>query len=217
MIKNHPIVEESFAIIDQEVGEHHYPEKQYEVIRRAIHATADFEFLNLFYFSDQVIEIAIQAILEKTPIIVDVGMVKQSIQGMIKKTSNNPVICAIEEAEKAAPNQTRTETGLLNCLEKYPNGIYAIGNAPTALLALCHSIKNGLAQPQLVIGAPVGFVSVIESKEALATTNVPQIRVEGRKGGSAVTGSIINALLLLSQEEMRSPHPPFTKGGEGKI
>ncbi|MFW6316374.1 MAG: cobalt-precorrin-8X methylmutase [Cyanobacteriota bacterium] len=201
MTKNHPIIEESFAIIDQEIGEHDYPEKQYQVIRRAIHATADFDFLNLFYFSDQVIDIAVEALLKQTPIIVDVGMVKQSIQGMVNKTSQNPVICAVEQAEKATPNQTRTETGLLNCVQKYPNGIYAIGNAPTALLALCDCIKKGLAQPQLVIGAPVGFVSVIESKNMLAATNVPQIRVEGRKGGSAVTGSIINALLLLSQEE----------------
>ncbi len=172
------------------------------MIRRAIHATADFDFLNLFYFSDQVIDLAVEAFLRQTPIIVDVGMVKQSIQGMVNKTSQNPVICAVEAAQKAAPNQTRTETGLLNCVQKYPTAIYAIGNAPTALLALCDCIKNGVAQPQLVIGAPVGFVSVIESKNMLAATNVPQIRVTGRKGGSAVTGSIINALLLLSQEKI---------------
>jgi precorrin-8X/cobalt-precorrin-8 methylmutase len=217
MTNDHPIVEESFAIIDQEVGDHGYPEKQYQVIRRAIHATADFEFLRLFYFSDRAIDLAVEALLKETPIIVDVGMVKQGIQGMVQKTSQNPVLCAVEEATTAAPNQTRTETGLRNCVQKYPTGIYAIGNAPTALLALCDCIKKGLAQPQLVIGAPVGFVSVIESKKALAATNIPQIRVEGRKGGSAVTGSIINALLVLSQEEMRSPQPPFTKGGEGKI
>jgi precorrin-8X/cobalt-precorrin-8 methylmutase len=198
---NHPIVEASFAIIDHEVGDHSYSQEEYRVIRRAIHATADFDFLNLFYFSEQVIAKAIQALQTKTPIIVDVGMVEKGIQGMIHKTSQNPIICALEAANKIPVGKTRTETGLLNCLEHYPQGIYVIGNAPTALLALCEAIAQGKAQPSLVIGAPVGFVSVVESKQALAQTPVPQIRVEGRKGGSAVAGAIMNALLVLSAEE----------------
>ena len=198
---NHPIVEESFAIIDREVGSHSYPEKQYQVIRRAIHATADFELLNLFYFSDRAIETAIAALRQKTPIIVDVGMVKQGIQGMVNKTFQNPIICALEKAETVPTGKTRTETGLLNCLTDYPEGIYVIGNAPTALLALCYKIKAGMTPPSLVIGVPVGFVSVIESKKALAQINVPQIRVEGRKGGSSVASAIVNGLLALSYEE----------------
>jgi len=198
---NHPIVEASFAIIDREVGDHPYSQKQYRVIRRAIHATADFEFLNLFYFSEQVIAKAIQVLKNQTPIIVDVGMVEKGIQGMINKTSQNPIICALEAAQEIPVGKTRTETGLLNCLQNYPQGIYVIGNAPTALLALCEAIAQGQAQPSLVIGAPVGFVSVVESKQALAQTLVPQIRVEGRKGGSAVAGAIMNALLVLTAEE----------------
>lgn len=198
---NHPIVEESFAIIDQEVGEHSYPTAEYQVIRRAIHATADFEFLDLFYFSDRAIDCAIEALKNQTPIIVDVGMVKKGIQNLVEKTSQNPILCALDEAKNVPVGKTRTETGLVKCLENYPQGIYVIGNAPTALLALCDGIKKGIAQPSLVVGVPVGFVSVIESKTALAQTNIPQIRVEGRKGGSAVAGAIINALLVLSQEE----------------
>jgi len=198
---NHPIVEESFTIIDREVGDHSYPLEQYQVIRRVIHATADFQFLNLLYFSDRAIENAIAALQQKTPIIVDVGMVKQGIQGMVQKTFQNQVICALERAETVPAGKTRTETGLLHCLTNYPQGIYIIGNAPTALLALCQAVKNGMTPPALVIGAPVGFVSVIESKNALAQTNIPQIRVEGRKGGSSVASAIINALLVLSYEE----------------
>ncbi|NBD34168.1 MAG: cobalt-precorrin-8X methylmutase [Cyanobacteria bacterium] len=198
---NHPIVEASFAIIDHEVGAHSYSREQYHVVRRAIHATADFEFLNLFYFSPQVIATAIHALKDKTPVIVDVGMVQKGIQGMVNQTSHNPIICALEAAKTIPAGKTRTETGLLNCLENYPQGIYVIGNAPTALLALCDAIAQGKAQPSLVIGAPVGFVSVVESKQALARTQVPQIRVEGRKGGSAVAGAIVNALLVLSAEE----------------
>ncbi len=198
---NHPIVEQSFAIIDQEVGEHSYSANQYQVIRRAIHATADFEFLNLFYFSDNAIALALEALQQQVPIIVDVRMVQQSIQTMVNQTCNNPVICAIEQAETANVGKTRTETGLFNCLSRYPQGIYVIGNAPTALLALCDGIQQGIATPSLVVGAPVGFVSVIESKQALAATHIPQIRVEGRKGGSPVAGAIINALLVLTQQQ----------------
>lgn len=198
---NHPIVEESFAIIDQEVGNHSYSREQYQVVRRAIHATADFEFLDLFYFSDRVIEQAITALNHQIPIIVDVGMVKQSMQGMVNKTCQNRIVCALEQATTVSPGKTRTETGLLHCLENYPQGIYVIGNAPTALLALCDGIKSGIAQPSLVVGAPVGFVSVVESKQVLAQTDVPQIRVNGRKGGSAVAGAIMNALFVLTQEQ----------------
>ena len=198
---NHPIVEASFEIIDQEVGEHSYSPEQYHVIRRAIHATADFEFLNLFSFSDRAVEKAITAIQNQTPIIVDVGMVQKGIQGMVNKTSHNPIIGALDAAKTVPEGKTRTETGLRNCMVNYPQGIYVIGNAPTALLALCDAIAQGSANPSLVIGAPVGFVSVVESKQALAETSVPQIRVDGRKGGSAVAGAIMNALLVLSAEE----------------
>lgn len=198
---NHPIVEASFAIIDQEVGDHSYSREQYHLIRRAIHATADFDFLNLFYFSDRAIEKAITAITNQMPIVVDVGMVQKSIQGMVNKTFHNPIICALEAVKTVPEGKTRTETGLLNCIADYPEGIYVIGNAPTALLALCDAIAQGKANPSLVIGAPVGFVSVVESKQALAKTSVPQIRVDGRKGGSAVAGAMMNALLVLSAQK----------------
>jgi precorrin-8X/cobalt-precorrin-8 methylmutase len=198
---NHPIIEESFAIIDREVGEHSYSQKEYQVIRRVIHATADFGFLNLLTFSDRVLENGMIALKAKTPIIVDVGMVKQGIQGMVQKTFQNPIICALEKVKTVPVGNTRTATGILNCFAEYPQGIYVIGNAPTALLSLCKTIKNGMTAPSLIIGAPVGFVSVIESKNALSEINVPKIIVQGRKGGSSVAAAIINALLVLSYEE----------------
>jgi precorrin-8X/cobalt-precorrin-8 methylmutase len=120
---------------------------------------------------------------------------------MVEKTFSNPLIAAVELAPVALPGKTRTETGLLQCFEKFPNAIFVIGNAPTALLALCSQLSTAPIQPSLVIGAPVGFISVLESKAALAQTSVPQIRVEGRKGGSAVAAAILNALLVLAWEE----------------
>ena len=195
---NHRIVEQSFAIIDREVGEHSLNTHEYAIARRVIHATADFEYLKLLRFSPQAIASGIAAIASGSPIITDVTMVKQGIKSLVRKTFNNPIVAAIDLAPTADLGKTRTETGLLKCCDRYPQGIYLIGNAPTALLALCDRIDSGGVIPSLVIGAPVGFVSVIESKQALAKLDVPQIIIEGRKGGSPAAASILNALLVLA-------------------
>ncbi len=197
---NHPIVEKSFRIIDQEVGQHNFSLLEYQILRRVIHSTADFEFINLLKFSPKAIDNGIDYLRNKTPIITDVTMVKQGIVNLVTKTFQNPIITAIEKANNALPGKTRTETGLLECYQQYPQGIYVIGNAPTALLALCQKITEKKLKPSLIIGVPVGFVSVLESKKMLAQTDVPQILVEGRKGGSSVAAAIINALLILAWE-----------------
>lgn len=199
---NHPIVEQSFAIIDREIKEHRFNPSEYAIARRVIHATADFEFAELLYFSPDAIESGISTLRRRLPIVVDVTMVRQGVRNMVAKTFNNPLIAAIEEAKEPLPGKTRTETGLLQCLERYPEAIYVFGNAPTALLALCAKLSDSPSslKPGLIIGAPVGFVSVVESKQALAKLPVPQIRVEGRKGGSPVAAAILNALLILANE-----------------
>lgn len=196
----HPILKQSFALIDQEIGEHEFSPDEYAVVQRVIHSTADFEFKQLIRFSPDVIATAIAALGQECPIITDVSMVKQGIRGLVQQTFNNPLISAVEQVTVPLPGKTRTETGLLHCLERFPTGIYVIGNAPTALLALCEQFQTqpSSQRPALVIGAPVGFVSVIESKAALAQTNLPQVRVEGRKGGSPVAAAIVNALLTLA-------------------
>lgn len=196
----HPILKQSFAVIDQEIGAHAFAPEEYAIVRRVIHSTADFEFKDLLRFGHGAIPGAIAALRQGTPIITDVSMVKQGIQTLVQQTFHNPIVSAVEQATTAAPGATRTETGLLRCLAQYPQGIYVIGNAPTALLALCRQVP-AIAQPALVIGAPVGFIAVIESKQALAATPVPQIRVEGRKGGSPVAAAILNALLVLAWEQ----------------
>jgi len=197
----HPIMEQSFAVIDKEIGEHNFSPAEYAIARRVIHSTADFEFAQLIQFSEGAIASGITALQNQTPIITDVGMVKQGVAGMVAKTFGNPLIAAVEQAPVALPGKTRTETGLMQCFEKFPEAIFVIGNAPTALLALCAQLPLSPIQPALVIGAPVGFISVIESKEALAQTRVPQIRVEGRKGGSPVAAAILNALIVLAWEK----------------
>lgn len=202
---NHPILEQSFAVIDREIGEHAFSPQEYAIVRRVIHSTADFEFKHLLRFSSGAIEQATAALRQGLPIVTDVSMVRQGILTLVSKTFQNPIIVAVEQATEALPGQTRTETGLLACWQQVPEAIYAFGNAPTALLALCRCIEQRIEPvspiPTLVIGAPVGFISVEESKQALALTPVPQIRVEGRKGGSPVAAAILNALLILAWEQ----------------
>jgi precorrin-8X/cobalt-precorrin-8 methylmutase len=197
---NHPIVEKSFAIIDGEVGNHNLNAWEYAIARRVIHTTADFEYLNLLKFSSDAIESGIACLRKRVPIVTDVGMVKQGITTMLTKTFNNLEIAAVEQVVVADAGKTRTETGMLKCFDEYPQGIYVIGNAPTALLALCDRIARLNLKPGLIIGAPVGFVSVIESKQALKQLDVPKIWVEGRKGGSPVAAAILNALIVLAWE-----------------
>lgn len=197
---NHPILEQSFAIIDQEIGEHNFSPAEYAIVRRVIHSTADFEFKHLIRFSPGAIPAAITALQQGVPIVTDVAMVEKGVAGMVAKTFNNPVICAVDAAGVALTGKTRTETGLLECWQKFPQAIFVFGNAPTALLALCTELKLAPVSPALVIGAPVGFVSVVESKAVLAQTPVPQIRVAGRKGGSPVASAILNGLIVLAWE-----------------
>ena len=200
-MEEHPILKQSFTIIDQAVGEHSLTAFEYAIARRVIHSTADFDYLEQLQFSPTAISAAINCIQEKRPIVVDVNMVYQGIINRVTRTFNNPVITAIDQAPIAKPGLTRTETGINRCFPQYPDAIYVIGNAPTALLALCQAIRLSQVQPGLVIGVPVGFVSVIESKQALAALSIPQIIVSGRKGGSSVASAIVNALLSLAWDQ----------------
>jgi precorrin-8X/cobalt-precorrin-8 methylmutase len=200
----HPILQQSFAVIDREIGPHNFTPSEYAVVRRVIHSTADFDFKHLLRFSPDAIADAIAALPHQVPIVTDVSMVKQGIATLVSKTFQNPIISAVEQASEVLPGKTRTETGLLHCWERYPQAIYVIGNAPTALLGLCDRLSTSDLQPTLVIGAPVGFISVVESKTALSALTVPQIRVEGRKGGSPVAAAILNALLVLAWERHNS-------------
>lgn len=206
----HQIMQQSFAVIDREIGAHNFSPDQYAIIRRVIHSTADFEFKQLIEFSPQAIAAGIAALRRRVPIIVDVGMVKQGVAGLVAQTFGNLLISAVECAAVALPGKTRTETGLIKCWQQFPEAIYVIGNAPTALLALCEQVPSATVPPALVIGAPVGFISVVESKAKLANTPVNQIRVEGRKGGSSVASAILNALIVLAWEEGEE-----TRGGSG--
>lgn len=197
---HHPILQESFALIDREMGDHGFAPEHYAIVRRVIHSTADFEFTTLLQISAGAIGQAMAALQSGCPIVTDVGMVRQGCQGMVARTFQNRLLAAVELVTVAIPGKTLTETGLLKAWKQYPEAIYVIGNAPTALTALCHCIMADNRHPPLIIGAPVGFVGVEAAKQQLATLTVPHIRVDGRKGGSPVAAAILNALLVLAWE-----------------
>ena len=198
---------QSFAIIEQEfelqTGRHVSginPER-FQVIRRVIHATGDFEFGKNLLFHERSIESAIRSIRSGRDIYIDVSMGAAGISTKILESFGGSVKCYINDgdvAEKAKKEgKTRTETALEK-LSGTDIGIIAVGNAPTALLAAMALIEAKKIEPALVIGVPVGFVNAEESKEILAAQNYPFITNRGRKGGTPVAVAVVNALLRLA-------------------
>ena len=136
-LTQHPILHQSFALIDQAIGPHSFSPDEYAILRRIIHSTADFEFAELLTISPSAIEQGLTALRAGAPIVVDVGMVRQGCQGMVQRTFNNPLYAAVDVATTADPQMTRTATGMVRAWRQYPEAVYVVGNAPTALQALC--------------------------------------------------------------------------------
>ena len=190
------IENESMRIIQSEIGEYYGAAENLPVIKRVIHATADFDFLDNLYFSDDVVKKAREALKNHVPVITDTLMLAAGIS----KKYNLKIICNVadEDVKIEAQNRgvTRSVINIEHAVKNYPDAIFVIGNAPTALIRLCELVISGNAKPALIIGVPVGFVNVIESKNMLAEINdIPKIISHGNKGGSTVACAIVNALL----------------------
>ena len=190
------IERESMRIIRETIGEYSGDPENLPVIMRVIHATADFDFLHTLTFSPGAVSTAREALRNHTPVITDTLMLSSGISkkygiDIVCRTSDPAVI-----SEAQARNITRAIINIEHAVKDYPNAIYAIGNAPTALIRLCGLIREGRAKPALVVGVPVGFVNVIEAKNMLASiSDIPRIIAEGRKGGTTVACAVMNALL----------------------
>ncbi|MCG3083771.1 precorrin-8X methylmutase [Anoxybacillus sp. LAT_35] len=199
------IEQKSFQIIDEEIGEHTFSEEQYAVVQRVIHASADFELGKSLLFHPRAIEAGVAAIRAGKKIVADVQMVQVGInKARIEKYGGSVhVYISDEDVIKEAKrlNTTRAIVAMRKAVQEAEGGIFAIGNAPTALLELIRLVKEGEARPSLIIGLPVGFVSAAESKEELAKLDVPFITNIGRKGGSTVTVAALNALSILAERE----------------
>ena len=157
-------------------------------------------------FHKDAIESAFDAFKKKSVIITDVDMVLSAINKKLVKNLELTAVCHISDStlvlEAQKHNKTRSEMAIHKGADKMRDGIIVVGNAPTALFEAIKMVRTGLAKPSLIIGVPVGFVSAPESKEELAKTNIPFITNVGRKGGSSVASSIVNALMLLYTSEI---------------
>jgi precorrin-8X/cobalt-precorrin-8 methylmutase len=197
------IEKQSFDIIESEIGKHDYNEDQWVIVRRVIHATADFDFAKdcKIIFHPKAIESAFLAFSKQSYIVTDVEMVLHGINKKSLSILNVTGICYINDPECIKDskkfNKTRSELAIQKAMDKINNGIVVIGNAPTALYEVISLIKEKKLFPSLVIGIPVGFVSAVESKNELSKLDIPFITNAGRKGGSSAASSIINALMLL--------------------
>jgi len=195
----------SFDIIDQEVGNHNFDVSHWAIVRRMIHTTADFEFKDMVRFHPGAIAAGIKAIRNGKMIITDTNMARVGIRssalaqfgGSLKCYMNDPLI-----HEKAKSNDiTRAKVAVDMAVSDMQDGIYVVGNAPTALLRLIELIEEDKAHPALIVGLPVGFVNAAESKAALLEMDYPYISNIGRKGGSNLAASVVNALIILAGNE----------------
>ena len=204
--KGQSIENESMEIIDREVGSHPYSDMEWPIVRRIIHATADFDFAgkNKIVLHKDAIKSGTSALKNGCSIITDVNGVIGGLNKQNPKDFGNDIICNISDpglAEKAKQeNKTRAQMSMRVAASEMNGGIVVIGNAPTALLEVIKMIRVWALKPALVIGIPVGFVSAAESKEELQTIDVPFITNVGRKGGSSCAASIVNALFKLLRE-----------------
>lgn len=199
------IEKRSFEIITEELQGRAFPADQESIIKRVIHTSADFDYADNLCFSEDAVAKAKEAIKRGACIVTDTQMAKAGINKKSLAKFGGEVLCFMSDEDVAAEAKTREVTRATVSMEKAAKMerelIFAIGNAPTALVSLYQLIQEGKVSPQLIIGVPVGFVNVVPAKELIMTAGVPYIVAKGRKGGSNVAAAICNALLYQLDRE----------------
>lgn len=198
----------SFEIIESELGDVKVPEEIKPVVYRAIHTTADFDYLENLWFSEDAVQKALKLLREGCIIVTDTNMAKSGINKAALERHGCEIVCYMADADVAEGAKCQGTTRAAVSVDKAAKlgrpVLYAVGNAPTALVRICEHIDSGDFIPEFVIGAPVGFVNVVQSKEMLIETGVPCIVARGRKGGSNVAAAVCNALLYILDAEKSS-------------
>jgi precorrin-8X/cobalt-precorrin-8 methylmutase len=198
------IEQESFRRIAAAVGAHGLPDRQWAVVRRMIHASAEVELLSLVRFHPEAITAGVAALRQRRPVFTDTRMLLAGVSSRLNRQAI-AVQCLLDEPGAAVLagewGITRSAAAVELAAAKLPGSIVAIGNAPTALRRLLALLDRGMAPPALIIGMPVGFVDAAESKEALLELSSPYITLLGPKGGSALAASALNALAILAEGE----------------
>ena len=188
----------SMEIIKSELSVPIPPENK-AVVKRVIHCTADFDYARNLVFSEGAVEKALSTLKGGCTIVTDTHMAKSGINKTAAGKLGCEVLCFMSDSDVAEIAKKRGCTRAVASMEKASRLggplVFAIGNAPTALLRIREMMDEGTLRPELVIGVPVGFVNVVESKEAIMETDVPYIVAKGRKGGSNVAAAIVNALM----------------------
>lgn len=197
------IEKRSFEIIESELGDRKIPENIKPVVMRVIHTTADFDYYDNLYFSENAVETVSEILKKGAVIVTDTNMAKSGINRKALEQLGCEVMCFMsdedvaEAAKKAGITRAAASVDKAAGLKKPV--IYAAGNAPTALIRIAEHIEKGTFKPAFVIGVPVGFVNVVASKEMIMDSGVPCIVARGRKGGSTVAAAICNALLYMNR------------------
>ena len=190
----------SFEIIESELP-HPLDPAVAPIVKRVIHTTADFDYADSLYISEDAVGAALKALREGAVIVTDTAMAMAGVNKRALARHGGEARCFIGDADVAEEAARRGVTRSMVSMERVEAIdrplIVAIGNAPTALARVCELIEAGRLAPRLVIGAPVGFVNVTASKELLMRTAVPRIVARGRKGGSNVAAAICNALIYM--------------------
>lgn len=195
---------ESFRIIDAEVGSHAYDLRQWPIVRRIIHTTADFDFASATCFSPGAVEAGIAALRRGEKVLCDTNMVRAGVSKPRLAAFGSEIVCHVADPDIAREAHASGVTRSLLAMRRgvaQGCGIFLIGNAPTALFELLDLARAGKVKPSLVVGVPVGFVGAAESKEALLLSGLSFITCRGRKGGSAIAAAVLNALMILAAED----------------
>ena len=205
-LKPEEIEAESFRIIDAEAGEHDWSADEWPVVRRVIHTSADFDYVRTLVISGDAVESALAAFAAGKGVVTDTNMALAGISKPNLAKYGCRISCHVADGDVATRAKesgvTRSIVAMGKATADRTNGIFVIGNAPTALFELLRQVREEALRPALIVGLPVGFVGAAESKEELITVateyGIPFITNRGRKGGSNVAAAVINALLILA-------------------
>ena len=199
IVKPNEIEKRSMEIITQELNGRTWPEPQFSIVKRCIHTSADFDYADNLCFSDNAAMLGVEALRRGAVIVTDTKMAWSGINKKKLVEYGGKAYCFMSDEDVAKEAQERGCTRAAICMERGAalgkEVIFAVGNAPTALIRLYELIQEGKVNPALIIGAPVGFVNVVEAKELIMTAGVPYIVPRGRKGGSNIAATICNAML----------------------
>ncbi|MGF1672930.1 MAG: precorrin-8X methylmutase [Rivularia sp. (in: cyanobacteria)] len=211
---------QSLAIIDREIGGafalmhpnhdtlspaspreyRHFLLAEYEIIKRVIYATGDFEYKSLIEFSERSLQAAAAALASRSSIIVDTTTVQAGIAKEAQNNFANPVYCATSVQTLPQQEKTSGAWGMETLANRYPEGIFVVGQLPTALISLVDLIAAEKIRPVLIIATPPKFIDIDEKKQILRELSIPYITIKNHKGGATVAAAILDALIDLAWE-----------------